>query len=98
MAKKKGKGKASEKSFTNEVAAELRAMRLTREKEVEVMSKLERERMEFARQKEERKREKEERKITMSNRNMLMTLMAKDHLSPEDEEMKRYLMGVVFKQ
>ncbi|KAL8526677.1 hypothetical protein ACS0TY_015761 [Phlomoides rotata] len=80
-----------EKETLSIYEAELHALRLTRKKEVEVMSKLERERMEFD-------REKDERKIMMSNRNILMTMMAKDHLTLEDEEMKHYLIGVVFKK
>ncbi|KAL8529527.1 hypothetical protein ACS0TY_006813 [Phlomoides rotata] len=67
----------------------MESIKFNRENEVEVMRKLGRERIEFG-------REKEKRKIMMLNRNILITLMAKEHLSPVDEEMKCYLMRIVF--
>ncbi|KAL8552672.1 hypothetical protein ACS0TY_001387 [Phlomoides rotata] len=90
--KKKGKGKASQNSCTDDVAAEIRALRLTRKSEVEVMRQmisLGKERIKF-------EREKEKRKIMISNHNMLMTLMTKDRLSADDVDMKDHLMRIVY--
>lgn len=89
--KNKENVKTSQPSSNNEVATEIRALRLTRDNEVELMMKLESARIEL-------EREKEKRKILKMNQVMLNTLLAKDHLSPEDEEMKRHLMAIVLKQ
>ncbi|KAH6811187.1 hypothetical protein C2S51_024949 [Perilla frutescens var. frutescens] len=83
--KKKGKGKATQAG--SEVAAELRALRLTRESENELFAK---------------KLELESQKLQMNHlkmeKRMLNTLLARDHLSPEDEETKRRLLALVFGQ
>lgn len=89
--KNKGKGKASQSFATNEVAAEIRALRLTRDNEIEVMQKLGNARIEL-------EREKLQRNQMKMKEVMLNTLLAKDHLSPEDEEMKHKLMAIVFGQ
>ncbi|KAL8552669.1 hypothetical protein ACS0TY_001383 [Phlomoides rotata] len=101
--KTKEKGKTSQNSCTDDVAAEIRALRLTRESEVEVMRQmisLGKERIKFEREKEKRKimlsKEKEERKIMLSKHNMLMTLMTKDCLSGDDLVMKDHLMRIVY--
>ncbi|XP_057790933.1 uncharacterized protein LOC131008047 [Salvia miltiorrhiza] len=86
-AKRKGKGKASQSESTNEpvVAAEIRAMRLTRDAEAELIKT----RIEL-------EREKLQRNAMKMKEKMLLQLLAKDHLSPEDEEMKRQLTKIVF--
>ncbi|GKB48908.1 glutathione S-transferase T3-like protein [Tanacetum coccineum] len=99
-AKKKGKGKASQ-SFSfpnNEFVEELYAIRITRESEIEVMNKrlevdkkreereIKREEMELKR--EEREIKKEERNTKKMYLSHLNALLAKDHVSPEEEDMK----------
>ncbi|KAH6761873.1 hypothetical protein C2S52_019306 [Perilla frutescens var. hirtella] len=88
-AKKKEKGKASQSTSTNEVAEEIRALRLTRESELEVMNKLGNARLDLEHQKLMRKSLK-------SKEILLNTLLAKEHLTPADEELKRRLMAIVF--
>nr|GFB54661.1 fgenesh protein 73 [Tanacetum cinerariifolium] len=100
-AKKKGKGKTSQ-SFSfpnNEFAKELRAMRITRESEIEVMNK----RLEVDKKREEREIKREERELKQEERELkkeerktkklylshLNALLTKDHVSPEEEDMKR---------
>ncbi|GJY80819.1 hypothetical protein Tco_0493570 [Tanacetum coccineum] len=107
-AKKKGKGKASQSfsSPNNEFVEELRAMRITRESEIEVMNKRlevdkKREEREIKREEKELKREerelkKEERKTKKMYLLHLNALLAKDHLSPEDEDMKRNLYEMLY--
>ncbi|GKB84008.1 glutathione S-transferase T3-like protein [Tanacetum coccineum] len=107
-AKKKGKGKASQ-SFSfpnNEFVEELRAMRITRESEIEVMNKRlevdkKREEREIKREERELKREerelkKEERKTKKMYLSHLNALLAKDHVSPEEEDMKRNLYEMLY--
>ncbi|GKE79293.1 hypothetical protein Tco_1545413, partial [Tanacetum coccineum] len=94
-AKKKGNGKASP---NNEFVEELRAMRIIRESEIKVMNKRleidkKREEREIKREERELKREewelkKEERKTKKMYLLHLNVLLAKDHLSPEEEDMK----------
>ncbi|CAA0805932.1 DNA binding [Striga hermonthica] len=89
-AKKKGKKVASQSSsIPDEFTAEIRALRLTRKNECDLMTKISNDRMEL-------ERKKEERKIRKMNIMVLNTLLAKDHLSPEDEEMKRHLTSISF--
>nr|GEZ22892.1 hypothetical protein [Tanacetum cinerariifolium] len=107
-AKKKGKGKTSQ-SFSfpnNEFVEELRAMRITRESEIEVMNKRlevdkKREEMEIKREerslngkKESSKKERKTKKVYLSHLN---ALLAKDHVSPEEEDMKRNLARRVYR-
>ncbi|GKC20617.1 glutathione S-transferase T3-like protein [Tanacetum coccineum] len=107
-AKKKGKGKASQ-SFSfpnNEFVEELRAMRITRESEIEVMNKRlevdkKREEREIKREERELKREerelkKEERKTKKMYLSHLNALLARDHLSLEEEDMKRNLYEMLY--
>ncbi|GKB97087.1 hypothetical protein Tco_0983224 [Tanacetum coccineum] len=109
-AKKKGKGKASQ-SFSfpnNEFVEELRAMRISRESEIEVMNKRlvvdnKREEREIKREKRELKREerelkKEERKTKKMYLSHLNALLAKDHVSPEEEDMKRNMYKMLYRK
>ncbi|XP_057811793.1 uncharacterized protein LOC131026033 [Salvia miltiorrhiza] len=86
-AKRKGKGKASQSESTNEsvVAAEIRAMKLTRDAEAELIKT----RIELEHGKLQRNAMKVKEK-------MLLQLLVKDHLSPVDKEMKRQLTKIVF--
>ncbi|KAI3778280.1 hypothetical protein L2E82_07461 [Cichorium intybus] len=80
-AKRKGKGKVS-----NEIAAELRAMRLTRDTEVEVMKK----KLDVDQQREQTITDRELMKMQLVHLN---TLLQKEHLSAEEENMKGFLMA-----
>ncbi|XP_042758581.1 lysine-specific demethylase JMJ26 [Lactuca sativa] len=81
----KGKAKVSQSSSSpNEIVAELRAMRVTRDNEVELMRK----RLELEQKREERKNKK------MYHMH-LNALLMKDHLSPEDEDIKRRLLAML---
>ncbi|XP_057788513.1 uncharacterized protein LOC131005517 [Salvia miltiorrhiza] len=84
---KRRKGKVSQSESTHEsaVAAELRAMRLTRDAEAELIKT----RIEL-------EREKLQRNAMKMKEKMLLQLLVKDHLSLEDEEMKRQLTKIVF--
>ncbi|KAM0031164.1 hypothetical protein Hdeb2414_s0017g00505541 [Helianthus debilis subsp. tardiflorus] len=88
--KRKRKGNASE-----EIAAQLRAIRLIRESENELMRK----RLELNQQMEKHKKEMEQKKKEWKLRKMqlleLNTLLKKENelLSPEEENRKRYLMS-----
>ncbi|CAI9285198.1 unnamed protein product [Lactuca saligna] len=84
--KMEGKCMASKSSLSpNEIVVELRAMRVTRDNEVEVMRK----RLDLEQKKEERK--------TMKMHHMhLNTLLAKEHLSPKDEDMKCHLLAMLY--
>ncbi|CAH1427084.1 unnamed protein product [Lactuca virosa] len=83
--KMKGKAKVSQSSSSpNEIVAELRAMRVTRDNEVELMKK----RLELEQKREERKNKK------MYHMH-LNALLMKDHLSPEDEDIKRRLLAML---
>ncbi|GKC05346.1 hypothetical protein Tco_0996956 [Tanacetum coccineum] len=100
-AKKKGKGKASQSfsSPNNEFVEELRAMRITRESEIEVMNKrleVDKKREEKEIKWEERELKKEEKKTKKMYLLHLNALLAKDHLSPEDEDMKRNLYEMLY--
>ncbi|KAF5789316.1 hypothetical protein HanRHA438_Chr09g0381341 [Helianthus annuus] len=81
--KRKRKGNASK-----EIAAQLRAIRLIRESENELMRK----RLELNQQKEQKKKEWKLRKMQLLELN---TLLKKENelLSPEEENRKRYLMS-----
>ncbi|XP_057774869.1 uncharacterized protein LOC130993850 [Salvia miltiorrhiza] len=83
-AKRKGKGKAMA-SESNEMYEEIRALRLSRDHENELMTakiELEREKLKMNSLKMEKK--------------MLVALLAKDHLSAEEEEMKSHLIAILF--
>lgn len=83
--KMKGKAKVSQSSSSpNEIVAELRAMRVTRDNEVELMRK----RLDLEQKREERKNKK------MYHMH-LNALLMKDHLSPEDEDIKRRLLAML---
>ncbi|MFS7966589.1 hypothetical protein Hanom_Chr09g00775481 [Helianthus anomalus] len=88
--KRKRKGKASK-----EIAAQLRAIRLIRESENELMRK----RLELNQQMEKHKKEMEQKKKEWKLRKMqlleLNTLLKKENelLSPEEDNRKRYLMS-----
>ncbi|CAA0836751.1 DNA binding [Striga hermonthica] len=88
-AKKKGKGKMPQYDFSNEFVAEIRALRLSRDNETEAMKSVSNAKMELGREKLQASRMKMKEK-------MLNTLLAKEHLSPADEETKRKLMAIVF--
>ncbi|XP_057799321.1 uncharacterized protein LOC131015092 isoform X1 [Salvia miltiorrhiza] len=81
---------ASESLSNNEVAAEIRALRLIIDSEAEVMSKLGSARIDL-------ELKKEKRKAMKMNQVLLNTLLAKDHLSAEDEGIKHRLMEIVFR-
>ncbi|XP_057808587.1 uncharacterized protein LOC131023061 [Salvia miltiorrhiza] len=83
-AKMKGKGKVVA-SESNEMYEEIRALRLSRDHENELMTtkiELEREKLKMNSLKMEKK--------------MLVALLAKDHLSVEEEEMKSHLIAILF--
>ena len=74
-------------------------MRITRESEIEVMNK----RLEVDKKIEERELKREERELKKEERKTkkmyllhLNALLAKDHLSPEDEYMKRNLYEMLY--
>ncbi|GKC73918.1 putative nuclease HARBI1 [Tanacetum coccineum] len=79
-------------------SSELRAMRITRKSEIEVMNKrleINKKREEREIKKEERELKREEREIKKEERNTkkmylshLNALLAKDHVSPEEKDMK----------
>ncbi|KAD3641022.1 hypothetical protein E3N88_30245 [Mikania micrantha] len=79
--KKKGKGKISSEFFD-----EIRALRLTRDNEVEVMNK----RVELELQKEQKKDERNLKKMQLLHLN---TLLKKENLSADEENMKRILIA-----
>ncbi|KAD3338429.1 hypothetical protein E3N88_33950 [Mikania micrantha] len=86
--KKKGKCKAY-----NEFAEELRAMRVTRDSEIELMRKrveLEQQRVQYRQERDQKKQETERENMQLLHLN---TLLAKESLSPEEVDMKRYLMA-----
>ncbi|CAH1427080.1 unnamed protein product [Lactuca virosa] len=84
--KMEGKCKVSQPSLSpNEIVAELRAIRVTRDNEVEVMRK----RLDLEQKKEERKTKK-------MHHMHLNTLLAKEHLSPKDEDMKCHLLAMLY--
>ncbi|XP_057811298.1 uncharacterized protein LOC131025522 [Salvia miltiorrhiza] len=74
-----------EKEVHSIYEAELRAMRLTRDAEAELIKT----RIEL-------KREKLQRNAMKIKEKMLLELLAKEYLSQEDEEMKRQLTKIVF--
>lgn len=67
-------------------------MRVTRDNEVEVMRK----RLELEQRKKERKLKKEEWKNKKVFYMLLNTLLAKEHFSLADEDMKRGLWAMLF--
>ncbi|XP_057803252.1 uncharacterized protein LOC131018554 [Salvia miltiorrhiza] len=83
-AKRKGKGKALT-SESNEMYEHIRALRLSRDHENELMTA---------------KIELEHGKLKMNSlkmeKKMLVTLLAKDHLSAKEEEMKSHLIAILF--
>lgn len=93
-----GKGSLSSSSL-NDLVAELRAIRVIRDREVEVMKKrveVMEKRLEFKQKREERKLKKEERKTKNFYLMHLNTLFAKEHLSTEDEDIKRHFLAMLF--
>lgn len=90
-AKRKGKAKASSSSvpatIPEDFTSELRAMRITREKELEHMKETRNERKQI----EEKRLEMENRRL---NANMLSALLAKPNLTPQEEELKNRLLGL----
>ncbi|XP_057808934.1 uncharacterized protein LOC131023410 [Salvia miltiorrhiza] len=86
-AKTKEKCKVSQSESTHEsaVVAEIRAMRLTSDAEAELIKT----RIDL-------EREKLQRNTMKMKEKMLLQLLSKEHLSPEDEEMKRQLIKIVF--
>ena len=81
-ARRKAKGKAAappQPTIPDEFTAELRAMRITREKELESMNKFGNERIEL-----------EKKKV---NANLLAMLLGKANLSPQEEDQKNRLLG-----
>ncbi|KAI3521391.1 hypothetical protein L1887_10854 [Cichorium endivia] len=88
MAKKKGKGKVS-----TEIVEEIRALRLTRGDELDFMrTKLDLDK-EKEQKKEEREKKRQETELKKMQLVLLNTLLAKENLSPEDEDTKRYLLS-----
>nr|KAJ0199685.1 hypothetical protein LSAT_V11C600322770 [Lactuca sativa] len=92
MQQKKRKGKAS-----NEIVTELRAMRLARESELEVMKKridldkeMQKQRIDLDKGREQKTDERELVKMQLLHLN---TLLQKEHLSLEEENMKHFLMS-----
>ncbi|KAL4590418.1 hypothetical protein LXL04_003347 [Taraxacum kok-saghyz] len=89
---KKGKCKESSShscSSLDDFVAELHAMRLTRDNEVEVMKK----RLDFEQKKELKKDQWKSKKLYYMHLN---TLFAKGNLLPEDEEIKRHLLAMLY--
>ncbi|XP_057779607.1 glutathione S-transferase T3-like [Salvia miltiorrhiza] len=79
-AKRKGKATVSQHSaIPDEYTAELQAMRITREKEVEAINRMGDMRMQS--------------NLMVSKMNILNTLMGKSNLSPEEESLKYRLMA-----
>ncbi|KAL4590422.1 hypothetical protein LXL04_003351 [Taraxacum kok-saghyz] len=72
-------------SYPHDFVAELHAMRVTRDNEVEVM----RRRLDLEEKKEERKAKK-------MHHMQLNTLLAKQHLSLEEEDIKRHLLVMLY--
>ncbi|CAH1424717.1 unnamed protein product [Lactuca virosa] len=84
-AKRKEKGKSS-----NEIIEELRAMRLSRDSEVEIMRKI----LEMDQQKvQQREKKMDERELTKMQLVHLNTLLQKEPLASDEENMKRFLMS-----
>ncbi|CAH1433850.1 unnamed protein product [Lactuca virosa] len=83
-AKRKEKGK-----FSNEVVAELRALRLSRDSEVEVMKK----RLDLDQQRDQKTDERELVKMQSLHMN---TLLQNEHLSSEEENKKRFLISMFY--
>ncbi|XP_057810322.1 glutathione S-transferase T3-like [Salvia miltiorrhiza] len=82
-AKRKGKATVSQHSaIPDEYTAELQAMRITREKEVEAINRMGDMRMQS--------------NLMVSKMNILNTLMGKSNLSPEEESLKYRLMAELF--
>ncbi|XP_057771009.1 uncharacterized protein LOC130990792 [Salvia miltiorrhiza] len=81
--KEKGKVSQSESTHESAVAAEIRAMRLTRNAEVELIKT----RIDL-------EREKLQRNAMKMKEKMLPQLLSKKHLSLKDEEMKRQLIKI----
>ncbi|XP_047953866.1 uncharacterized protein LOC125200178 [Salvia hispanica] len=87
-AKRKGKSKVTQSDSTNaQVAAELHALRLAKDNENELVKA----RLQI-------EREKLEKPSMKMYQKMLIKLLDKEHLSPEDQEMKHQLMEIVFKK
>ncbi|KAG6431538.1 hypothetical protein SASPL_109617 [Salvia splendens] len=85
-AKRKGKSKVTQSDSTNaQVAAELHALRLAQDNENELVKA----RLQI-------EREKLKRPSMKMYQKMLIKLLDKEHLSPEDQEMKHRLMQIVF--
>ncbi|XP_023768986.1 uncharacterized protein LOC111917541 [Lactuca sativa] len=94
-AAKKGKGKAS-----NEIVTELHAMSLARESELEVMKKridldkeMQQQRIDLDKEREQKTDERELVKMQLVHLN---TLLQKEHLSLEEENMKHFLIWKLY--
>ncbi|CAH1427083.1 unnamed protein product [Lactuca virosa] len=90
---KKGKGKDKESSQScsslDEFVAQLGAIRVTRDNEVELMKK----RLDFEQKRDLKKEEWNTKKMYHMHLN---TLFAKNHLLPEDEHIKRHLLAMLY--
>ncbi|KAL4590427.1 hypothetical protein LXL04_003356 [Taraxacum kok-saghyz] len=78
-------GQGKDISQPHDFVAELHAMRVTRDNEVQVM----RRRLDLEEKKEERKAKK-------MHQMQLNTLLAKEHLSPEEDDIKRHLLAMLY--
>ncbi|KAL8223667.1 hypothetical protein R6Q57_019142 [Mikania cordata] len=90
-AKKKGKGKAY-----NEFAEELRAMRVTRDSEIELMRKrveLEQQRVQYRQERDQKKQETEQENMQLLHLN---TLLAKTCLQTDNKEPQLKMMNNLF--
>ncbi|KAG6421641.1 hypothetical protein SASPL_118198 [Salvia splendens] len=85
-AKRKGKGKVTQSDSINaQCVADLHALRLAKDNENEIA----RARLQLA-------REKLDKPSMKMYQKMLLKLLEKEHLSPEDQDMKRNLTEIVF--
>ncbi|KAG6400243.1 hypothetical protein SASPL_137068 [Salvia splendens] len=85
-AKTKGKGKVTQSDSINaQCVADLHALRLAKDYENEI-----------ARARLQLEREKLDRPSMKMYQKMLLKLLEKEHLSPEDQDMKRNLTEIVF--
>ncbi|KAG6437560.1 hypothetical protein SASPL_102479 [Salvia splendens] len=85
-AKRKGKGKVTQSDSINaQCAADLHALRLAKDNENEI-----------SRARLQLEREKLDKPSMKMYQKMLLKLLEKEHLSPEDQDMKRNLTEIVF--
>lgn len=76
----------------DEFVAQLRAIRVTRDREVELMGK----KVEIMEKRLDLKLKREEMKAKKLHHMHLNTLLLKDHLSPEDEDIKCHLWAMLY--